>query len=168
LRRNIELNGCDARAKRLLWGDVDDLAALRGTKYDLVVGSDLLCAAARDSSLLDARRGRIRYDIEGYEPLVSTLLTLDAPALLAYPNRHGACGPLPRRAPRDAAGAEMTFCDLAEARGLEVTSEPIACEDPSKKGATVTTLRRGSGKKSTASESIHQNHPSVDGNFWAM
>mmetsp|Transcript_20506 Transcript_20506/g.61134 ORF Transcript_20506/g.61134 Transcript_20506/m.61134 type:complete len:241 (+) Transcript_20506:108-830(+) len=102
LRRNIELNGCDARAKRLLWGDVDDLAALRGTKYDLIVGSDLL------------------YDIEGYEPLVSTLLTLDAPALLAYPNRHG---------------AEMTFCDLAEARGLDVTSEPIACEDPSKKGA---------------------------------
>ena len=64
LQRNVELNVSSkrARARRLVWGSVDDARALlRDGGFDLLVGSDLL------------------YDTANYGPLVDSIVSL-APA----------------------------------------------------------------------------------------
>lgn len=77
LRENVLLNadvvGDRACARKLLWGDKEDAAALLEEfgGFDLVVGSDLL------------------YDPDNYAKLIETLLAFaPARAVLGYPHRH--------------------------------------------------------------------------------
>ena len=114
LQRNIELNVASkrARAKRLVWGSVDDARALlRDGGFDLLVGSDLL------------------YDTFNYGPLVDTIMSL-APArgcVLGYVTRHGAEGDL---------------ADLAAARGFVAESIPLVGEGLTKAATATTLTRR--------------------------
>lgn len=79
LRENIELNDVADRAvaHKLLWGDDDDIAAISMLgPFDLILGCDLL------------------YNTESHPALINTLRklathsNLNAPAYLAYPQRH--------------------------------------------------------------------------------
>ena len=114
LQRNIELNVASkrARARRLVWGSIDDARALlRDGGFDLLVGSDLL------------------YDTANYGPLVDSIVAL-APAhgcVLGYVTRHGAEGDL---------------ADLAASRGFAAVSTPLVGEGLTKAATATTLTRR--------------------------
>ena len=80
----------------------------------------------------------------------ATVVALDPgfATMLAYPPRHG---------------AEATFCDLAEARGLAVASEPLAGEALTKDAVLTTLTRPPPGRPRPA-----RRPPTVEGCFWEM
>ena len=80
----------------------------------------------------------------------ATVVALDPgfATMLAYPARHG---------------AEATFCDLAEARGLAVASEPLAGEALTKDAVLTTLTRPPPGRPRPA-----RRPPAVEGRFWEM
>lgn len=114
LQRNVDLNVAAkrARAKRLVWGNGDDVKALlREGGFDLVVGSDLL------------------YDTGNYGPLVDSIIAL-APtrgAIFGYVTRHG---------------AETDFAELATARGFDAEAAPLVGEGLSKPATVTRLTRR--------------------------